>query len=137
MNKCLNCGVDILKNRKYCSNKCQLIYQTNLIFNKIELGDLDQYEEQYKKYLISKFGNKCMECGWNKINPTTGKVPIQLEHVDGNSDNNSLSNLKLLCPNCHSLTPTYGALNKGNVLTKRKILRYNITNNKGKSITGR
>lgn len=61
-----------------------------------------------------------MKCGWSKINPTTGKVPIQLEHIDGNSENNSLDNLKLLCPNCHSLTSTYGALNKGNGRKNRK-----------------
>ena len=60
-----------------------------------------------------------MECGWNKINPITNKVPIELEHIDGNSENNSLDNLKLLCPNCHSLTPTYKALNIGNGRYKR------------------
>jgi 5-methylcytosine-specific restriction endonuclease McrA len=60
-----------------------------------------------------------MECDWNKVNETTGKVPIQLEHIDGHSENNTLSNLKLLCPNCHSLTSTFGALNKGNGRKKR------------------
>ena len=55
-----------------------------------------------------------MECGWCEINKYSGNVPIELEHIDGNSENNSLENLKLLCPNCHSLTPTYKALNTGN-----------------------
>jgi hypothetical protein len=55
-----------------------------------------------------------MICGWNEINPKSGKVPIELEHSDGNSANNNLKNLKLLCPNHHSLTPTYKGLNKGN-----------------------
>jgi 5-methylcytosine-specific restriction endonuclease McrA len=67
-----------------------------------------------KKYLIEKYGEKCMECGWDEKHPITGNVPIELEHIDGNSKNNELKNLKLLCPNCHSLTPTYKALNKGN-----------------------
>lgn len=51
------------------------------------------------------------DCAWdfNKRH-----VAVELEHVDGNSDNNQLSNLKLLCPSCHSLTPTYKAKNKGN-----------------------
>ena len=72
-----------------------------------------------KSYLIKLHGAKCMECGWDKINPYTNKVPIELKHIDGNSENNELSNLKLLCPNCHSLTPTYKALNKGNGRHKR------------------
>ena len=49
-----------------------------------------------------------MDCGWCEKNKKTGNIPIQLEHIDGHSENNSLDNLKLLCPNCHSLTPTYG-----------------------------
>ena len=78
------------------------------------------YQNTYKAFLISKYGNKCMECGWNKINQVTGKIPIQSEHIDGDSENNNLENLKLLCLNCHSLTPTYGALNKGNGRKNRR-----------------
>jgi len=64
-----------------------------------------------------------MYCGWCEVNKVTGNVPIQLEHIDGDSKNNSLDNLKLLCPNCHSLTPTYGYLNKGNGRSERKKYR--------------
>ena len=39
-----------------------------------------------------------MDCGWCEKNIVTNKVPIELEHIDGNSENNSLDNLKLLCP---------------------------------------
>jgi 5-methylcytosine-specific restriction endonuclease McrA len=55
-----------------------------------------------------------MECGWSKQNPFTKTIPIELEHIDGNSENNTLENVKLLCPSCHSLTPTYKNANKGN-----------------------
>lgn len=41
------------------------------------------------------------------------KIPLETEHVDGNSKNNTEENLKLLCPNCHALTPTYKSKNKG------------------------
>ena len=34
-------------------------------------------------------------------------IPLQLDHVDGNNDDNSLENLRLLCPNCHAQTPQY------------------------------
>jgi hypothetical protein len=111
---CLNCGEVINYPYRYCNNSCSSEHKLKLKFKKIESGDTTISFKIYKKYLIVKFGNKCMECGWCEVNPVTGNVPIQLEHIDGNSDNNSLDNIKLLCPNCHSLTPTYGALNKGN-----------------------
>jgi 5-methylcytosine-specific restriction endonuclease McrA len=38
---------------------------------------------------------------------------MELEHIDGNSENNSLDNLSIICPNCHSQTPTYKGANKG------------------------
>ena len=90
-------------------------------YNKIESGDIGLPPRQYKNYLIEKYGNKCMECGWGEKNPTTNKIPIELEHIDGDSTNNNLSNLKLLCPNCHSLTSTYKGANKGNGRYSRKV----------------
>lgn len=66
-----------------------------------------------RRYLFEKYESKCCECGWSKVNPTTNKVPLEVEHIDGNWVNNKEENLKLLCPNCHSLTSTYRSLNKG------------------------
>lgn len=40
-----------------------------------------------------------------------GPIPLELDHIDGKSNNNSLENLRLLCPNCHALTPTYRGKN--------------------------
>jgi predicted nucleic acid-binding Zn ribbon protein len=120
--ECLTCG-EITKNYKFCSKKCSSDFQKNESFRRIDEGDVTLGVKRYKEYLIIKYGEKCMECGWCEVNKHSGKIPIELEHIDGNSDNNSLDNLKLLCPNCHSLTPTYGALNKGNGRTKRKEYR--------------
>ena len=125
--KCINCKNDyeidrrqMSKIRKFCSGKCYQEFEKKVKIQRIEKGDATLYFKQYKKYLISIHGNKCMECGWCKVNQYTGKIPVELEHVDGNADNNNLDNLKLLCPSCHSLTPTYGALNKGNGRYKRR-----------------
>lgn len=124
LKNCLDCGKPLNSHQhKFCSIECNKKYKINITFNKIEKGDTSFSSDTYKKYLIYKYGDKCMKCGWNEINLTTGIVPIQLEHKDGNSENHKLNNLELLCPNCHSLTPTYGALNKGNGRELRRIKR--------------
>lgn len=123
LKSCLNCKKDT-SNKKFCSHNCESNYNLAQLILLVESGDKTLSSYVYKKYLIYKHGEKCMECGWCEINPVSGKVPIELEHIDGNAENNSLDNLKLLCPNHHSLTPTYKALNKGNGRHTRMI-RYN------------
>ena len=85
--------------------------------------------EAIRKYLLKQSGYKCTECGWDKINPKTGKSPLNIDHIDGNSLNNHPANLKVLCPNCHSLTPTYGALNIGNGREQRRLYRQKMKDN--------
>lgn len=58
-----------------------------------------------KNRLIKERGHSCEMCGlfkWMDLD-----ITLELEHVDGNNRNNSKENLKLLCPNCHALTPTW------------------------------
>jgi 5-methylcytosine-specific restriction endonuclease McrA len=72
-----------------------------------------------RDHLLEKCDYKCSRCGWGERNIFTGKIPLELEHRDGNFLNNSPDNLEILCPNCHSLTPTYkGANKKGRPRTK-------------------
>lgn len=70
--------------------------------------------------LIELFGNQChvIDCGWSKVHPITGKVPLQLEHIDGNPRNNFKENLMMMCAACHSLTDTYCGLNTAASRTK-------------------
>jgi len=50
---------------------------------------------------------RCVECGNEGLHK--GKsLTLQLDHVDGNDSNNFETNLRWLCPNCHTQTPTYG-----------------------------
>lgn len=55
---------------------------------------------------------KCEECGWAKQS-SDGRVPVELDHVNGDRYDNRIENLRILCPNCHSLKPTHRGRNKG------------------------
>jgi hypothetical protein len=66
----------------------------------------DEKSIRYKRiYLLEEQQNKCLHC----YNDTWLGDPITLEldHIDGNTKNNEKSNLRLLCPNCHSQTNTW------------------------------
>jgi hypothetical protein len=117
---CLVCGKEPARSfYKYCSNACQSIYQRNRIIKSWKdgkitgLNNIGLVSPPIKKYLRTKFGNKCSLCGWSKVNKKTGMVPLVADHIDGNWRNNVENNLRLICPNCDALTPTYAGSNKG------------------------
>lgn len=64
-----------------------------------------------KKYLVETRGDKCEQCGFDEKAPD-GRSIIQMDHIDGDYTNNLITNLKLLCPNHHAMTSTYGSKNK-------------------------
>ena len=70
--------------------------------------------------IILTYNNTCCKCGWNKVNPYTQNIPLEIEHIDGNYKNNNEDNLILLCPNCHSLTSTYKGANLNHGRKSRK-----------------
>lgn len=74
-------------------------------------GELTIYFKNYLKELV---GNKCPECGWGEQNPITKKVTLTIDHINGDSTDNTYVNLRVLCYNCHTLTPTFNQLNRGN-----------------------
>lgn len=117
MKGCLNCDKEIPNRNKYCCLECQKEYEYKLYItdwrNGIKNGMRGQYQlSMYiKTYLLKKYNYRCSKCGWGEVNPYTQKIPLEIEHIDGNYENNSEENLTVLCPNCHSLTSTYKGAN--------------------------
>ena len=63
----------------------------------------------------------CADCG-NEGNHNGKSLQLQLDHINGDSTNNTLENLRWLCPNCHSQTPTFAGRSSNFRNTRRKEL---------------
>lgn len=136
--KCQNCSAVFYfcpcesSRRKYCSYECSSAGRSSAIWEPIKQlilenkdlpGQITTQSSYLKRFLIEQTGPKCSECNWSRKNEFTNNIPIELDHIDGDSANNKLSNVRLLCPNCHSLTATYKGANIG---PNKKSARYKI-----------
>ena len=86
--------------------------------------DTPTSSHKLKKYLIDakKFEHKCYKCNlkeWNNL-----IIPLELEHINGDHNDNRLENLTLLCPNCHAQTDTYRGRN---IKTKKPRIKSEVT----------
>jgi hypothetical protein len=122
MKSCPVCGNSLEKSQyKYCSNFCQARenYQKYIKLWRAGLENGTRgvttgcLSKHIKHFLIEKFGEKCCICGWNKRNLTTNKIPLEVDHQNGNADDNREDNVRLICPNCHSLSSNFRNLNRG------------------------
>ena len=147
-NRCLNCKKELTfkqRNNKFCCSSCAATFNnkkrvksnkkkenksckeekyTQLVQlfeegNNFIIGS-NQVPAFIRRYLFQKYNNCCQICGWGKENPYNHKIPLAIHHIDGDCTNNRISNLELLCPNCHSLTNNFGSLNKNSKRFHRK-----------------
>ncbi len=68
-------------------------------------SDTPRTKSAIKKKLIRERGHRCEKC--SNTNWLNSLITLELEHIDGNSNNDIEDNLLLLCPNCHAQTPTW------------------------------
>lgn len=128
--KCLQCdNLTSTTKETYCSLSCFRAYNANISITEWLSGKWNGSTKSgaisvtIKNYLIKQANGACPQCGWDKKNPQTGRTPLEVNHIDGNWENNVPTNLEVLCPNCHAITSNYKALNMGKGRAWRK--KYN------------
>jgi len=117
-------GKDATAVKNYISSNDINISHFNRYLNKSNKKPLKDYllnkypvdGTQLKLRLINEgiFIHMCYECNrsvWKKDNINV-PIPLELHHINGNNIDNTITNLKLLCSNCHALTPNYCGKNR-------------------------
>ena len=144
INKC-SCISDVLRELGYSTNgnswgnkivkermeKLELIftkknqnyykeYKTSIPLEQILIKDSEYNRTKLKERLINE-GLKEYKCECCGITEWNGKpISLQLHHLNGIHNDNRLSNLQLLCPNCHSQTDNYaGSKGKGTAIIRK------------------
>lgn len=125
---CIECSKEsefrLSKKNLFCSILCQQNHQYKNYITEWKTGirvgaGPTGVSSHIKRYLLDKQNNKCYTCGIDSHN--NKPITLEVEHIDGNSNNNVEENLAMICPNCHSQTPTYKGGNKGNGRHYRRV----------------
>lgn len=75
-----------------------------------------------RERLLFEANYACTQCGFDKRR-VDGGIILEIDHIDGNHMNNAYDNLRILCPNCHALTPNFrnwGGKHKSSRAYRRK-----------------
>lgn len=105
-----NIDLTLFKINKSKNRKPRRYKNFNLDDVLIEKSTYSRHSLKRRLLELGKLINKCVECG---IGPIYNNRPLslQLDHINGICDDNRLSNLRILCPNCHSQTESFAGKN--------------------------
>lgn len=114
---CKHCEKKIGSYQTFCDSICNIAYKKAQRIERVKNGKVN-WNQTIRPALIELYGDKCFLC------PTTSfwngeELTLHVDHIDGDSDNNSFNNLRLLCPNCHSQLETSKSKSKKH--TKRNL----------------
>lgn len=112
--QCAGCNTQILnsRNSKYCNLACHAAHRLRIFEQKFESGALTDFDrKRIRKVLINRYGYQCSICNGTEW---LGKpIPVVLDHIDGDCNNNSPDNIRLVCGNCNMQLPTFAGRNRG------------------------
>jgi hypothetical protein len=77
----------------------------------VENSDFQSYKLRNRLFKAGLKSPICELCGWAE-QAEDGRIPVELDHVNGDHHDNRLDNLRILCPNCHSLQSTHRGKNQ-------------------------
>lgn len=91
---------------KFCSNRCFHEDRKKTLFKpRFDAGGAIDVAT-LKFYVTERDGYKCAECGI--VDWQNKPLSMDIDHIDGDSTNNNPENLRILCPNCHRQTDSWG-----------------------------
>ncbi len=83
--------------------------QNYLVLNKITAPTINSGKLRERLVSEGLLKNECYDCGRTRWRDKP--LRLQIDHINGNRWDNRIENLRILCPNCHSNTPTFGIYN--------------------------
>jgi hypothetical protein len=106
-------GLDTSHHTGQAWNRGQQVSRSRVRLDQLDDGKVRGGTTIKMVLLRNGWEHRCARC--QRYEWEGGPIPLEVDHIDGDRRNNRLENLRLLCPNCHALTPTYRGRNIGRI----------------------